>query len=623
VKCDETRPQCIKCVRSGRQCDGYPAYKRTVEVAIPIAPRPREDGTASFPSPPFISSDSSPPTTRVIVRKPTRAVQRARPTPPATPVNQNGPFLTPPSSSPTIFSPGGLAFDSKEGQYFQVFRTHTASELSGFFDSEFWTRSVLQESHSEASIRHAVVALGALYKTLETASESPPGSPDTNSFSETAPNHYHFALVQYGKALTRLRESLENNETRSQRTILISIVLFTCFLSFTGEHKGAIFQIQSGLGLLEERRQETKQPLIRRKDDVVEEELVQIFTRLAIQAKSYDMAFHFPPPYVIQLTPKPPPSTPQSPSSPSDAASTASLESHIPDLFHTTHEARQSLDSLSERMMRFNETLSSFYAGPNNILPASIKSHGAGFKAQLEQWGSAFEPLLQNRRTPRVTNTERAGIDVLKMTHHMVTILFLMGFSTSEMDFDAFIGPMREIVELAKELVVDEELTLAQNRCGEKKCRHKAGGKGRMLFPGIATSGSVAEGDFAHIKASFALDLGIVPPLFVVATKCRNRKLRREAISLLFSSPRREGMWDSILCGKVGSWIMQVEEEGMREFQPGEALSVGEVVQEGRRVMVKEILFDLQRREAVIRCGTRGAREGDEDGRARETCIFW
>jgi len=26
-------------------------------------------------------------------------------------------------------------------------------------------------------------------------------------------------------------------------------------------------------------------------------------------------------------------------------------------------------------------------------------------------------------------------------------------------------------------------------------------------------------------------------------------------------------MWDSILCGKVSQWMMEVEEEGMRQFE--------------------------------------------------------
>ncbi|KAF4617105.1 hypothetical protein G7Y89_g15044 [Cudoniella acicularis] len=620
VKCDETRPQCIKCVRSGRTCDGYPAFRRTVEVAVPIAPRPRS--MSSSTSPPSTAAVSTSPRS-IVVRKPMRVIHKPQTTPPPTPTITR--------FSPTIHAPGGLSFDEQEGQYFQVFRTHTASELSGFFDSEFWTRSVLQVSHSEASIRHAVVALGALYKTLEKASESPPGSPDSNTF-DTAPSHYNFALQQYGKALTRLRESLQNNETRSQRTILISIVLFTCFQSFTGDHKAAIAQIQHGLGLLEERRQESKQPLIRRKEDFVEDELVQMFTRLAIQAKSYDMAFHFPHPYVIRLTPATNPTSPQAPSSPSDTASAASVEILMPERFKTSQEARSALDALCERIMRFQEALSSYYQGPNNILPASVQSSGSGFGTQLAQWAAAFEPLLETRRRPKVTNTERAGIDVLKMIHLMTSVLFLMGFSTSEMDFEKFKPRFKEIVDLAKEVVVDEELSLAQAKCGNvPRCRHKQQKDGwrsnpARAFPGLAVQQPSAykeEDGYSHIKASFALDLGIIPPLFVVATKCRDRKLRRDAIKLLMSSPRREGMWDSILSGRVGQWIMEIEEEGMGEYIGyGMGSMDGAVVEADKRVMVKEILFDLQRREATLRCGTRGAREGDADPRAKETHIL-
>jgi hypothetical protein len=551
----------------------------------------------------------------------------SRPTPPPTPLVANSKQVT--RVSPTVRQPAGYTFNPQEGQYFQVFRTHTANELSGFFDSEFWTRSVLQESHSEASIRHAVVALGALYKTLEKVAESPPGSPESNYSGDTAPNHYNFALQQYGKALTRLRESLQNNEPRSQRTMLMSIVLFTCFQSFIGDHKAAIFQIQSGLRVLEDRRHDSSQPLIRPKDDIVEDELVQMFTRLAVQAKSYDMAFHFPEPYVIQLSPKRNPASPQSPSSPSDAASNASEDAHIPEAFETSPEARSALDALCERIMRFQEAVSSYYSGPNKILPKSMRFAGKGFQDQLQQWGVAFDPLLQSRRHAGVSMTERAGIDVLKMLQLMTTILFMMGFSTSEMDFDNFTAYFREIVELAKEVVVDEELSLAAARCGNlNNCHHKQRQKARANsdFLGIGNPSQMGHKEehlFSHIKASFALDLGIVPPLFVVATKCRDRKLRREAVRLLLSSPRREGMWDSILCGKVGEWIMEVEEEGMRHFEIWDPVGANEMVKEDRRVMVKEISFDLQSREATLRCGTRGARDGDPDPRGKETFVSW
>ncbi|KAI9052162.1 hypothetical protein LZ554_003524 [Drepanopeziza brunnea f. sp. 'monogermtubi'] len=635
VKCDETRPQCQNCVKSARQCEGYPAHKRTGDV-LPIAPRPDiAAGTSIYRALLSSTSNSGLPSARIVPKKTHRAVhvprvvrkrQRATVTPNSV-AHYVRPRQTPELPSPTTFSPGGLTFDAKEGQYFRVFRTHTASELSGFFDSEFWQRSVLQESHSEASIRHAVVALGALYKTLESASESPPGSPVAGTFDTVPTSHYNFALEQYGKAIARLRESLANQETRSERTTLISIVLFTCFQSFTGDHKAAILQIQHGLGFLEERRQDSRNPMMQKKEEKVEDELVQIFTRLAVQAKSYDMAFHFPYPYVIRLSPKtqPDPTSPQSPSSPSDSSSEP-MDPPMPSAFRNAQEARTALDSLCERIMRFNELLSSYHRGPNNILPRFVMSQGMVFGDQLRQWDVAFAPLFLTRRNRGVSNTERAGINVLKMLELMTGILYRMGFSTSEMEFDNFTPQFQVIVDLASEVVLDEELVLALAKCGTqaRDCKHRQ--RAGYHLPGLASHqpGAYREDEgYAHIKASFALDLGIVPPLFVVATKCRDRKLRREAIRLLMSSPRREGMWDSILSGRVGQWIMTIEEATMSPWEGPSGRAARETVPDERRVMVKEILFDMQSREATLRCGTRGARPGDLDTRAKETHISW
>ncbi|TGO86520.1 hypothetical protein BPOR_0296g00030 [Botrytis porri] len=648
VKCDETRPECTKCVRSGRRCDGYPAYNprnRHASNTLPIAPRPSNAGLESHPIPPHntIVTTALPGSTALVPRNTSRIINKSRSISPFSPPTPS--ILTPSTinsieidseifPSPTL----GLPFNAKEGQYFQVFRTHTASELSGFFDSEFWTRSVLQESHSEASIRHAVVALGALYKTLEKVAESPPSSPTPSnqgtSSGDSAPTHWSFAWEQYGKAVTRMRQSISNNEVRSQRTILISSVLFTCFQSFVGDHKAAIKQVQVGLGVMEKQRRERKKPYIQREDDIVEEELGQMFTRMAIQAKSYDMAFHFPAPWVIRLSTNPNPSL-ANPPSPSDSSTgtTASIEAPIPESFPNIHEARLVLDALCERIMRYNEELVGFYTVSNNILPASIKSNGYGFGRSLEQWQTTFAPLLAKRRAPGTSNIERAGIIVLQMTCIMTRILVFTAFSANEMDFDQFLPRFAEINELAKELIVDEELALAQARCGAG-CKHVTSGPGikrgmRTPFGVKVTSSPIPGPDgkhshetYSHIKPSFALDLGIIPPLFVVATKSRDRRLRREAISLLTSSHRREGMWDSRLCAGVGNWIMNVEEEGLDPYVKGEA-SEKQVVPDEKRVMVMEMWFNLERRWAMLRCGTRGVKKGDFDARARETPVSW
>ncbi len=53
--------------------------------------------------------------------------------------------------------------------------------------------------------------------------------------------------------------------------------------------------------------------------------------------------------------------------------------------------------------------------------------------------------------------------------------------------------------------------------------------------------------------------------LHLIATKCREPSIRQQAIALLLAVHRRESMYDSILAGRIGQWMMDMEEEGADE----------------------------------------------------------
>lgn len=615
---------------------------------------------------------SAPPPGREPIQLPPRRVQKIlqrRITPPLTP--------SPPVAVLTLHRPTTLPFDSQEGLYFQLFREQTASELSGFFDSAFWARSVLQECHSEASIRHAVVALGALYKTLEKSTESPPGSPTGDRDpADTAWGHWEMAVKQYSRACQELMLASPNSS--SHRTRLMASVLLACFDSFIGDHKQAIVQIQTGLGLLDQLRTERRRAFLPKPEEPVEAELIQMFTRLAIQAKSYDMAFHFPQPFVVRLTGQSVAQDPSSPTSEGGSSPVSLYQDPIPDHFSSLLEARFKWDALAERIFRFTETMfNQTQSGVMGILPTSVRQHGARFKMEMEAWSDAFEHILASRTAPGVSSQEKACIAVLKMYQIMSYILFLMTFSDSEMGFDKYTADFNIIVDLALEVVGDEERRAAVKRCPDSRfCHHRGRHDSDSGF-----------GDFnyaaRHIKPSFSADLGIVPPLFVVATKCRDRATRYKAIQLLKSSPRREGMWDSELTARIAMWIADIEEAGDPEISlddmfasnvrspsesagspasttssnlrlngsidfgdaalgPGgnarwdtrrESHSSGPfgmraqqkkpVIPEERRVMVRAVEFDLRERFAVVQLGSRGLPTGTPDLKTRVTRITW
>ena len=541
VKCDETRPQCQKCVRAGRICDGYPgdypAHQRVIKVP------------AAFPSPPasIASSSSSSitlPSIQHIIKGPMQTLTSL--TFRSTPANE---------------VPTDPFFDAQEEQYFQFFRTHAASALSGYFNSEFWSRTVLQESHSEASIRHNVVALGALYKYSEGMNDSG---------LQLEPEHYIFALQQRSKALARLRESLTDDGSRSIRTILISIILFTCFQSLRGDYMEVASQLQHGLYLLRERAADPK------RNDKAEDELVHIIQRLAVQARFCDMLLHLPSLYRFRLTPALEESN-SSQSSMSRAEAFNNIPSmslvadmlpadmlkvDVPAVPATSLEARSILYAICEHSIRLVEKASSHPY-------IRFDAH------ELVQWSIAFDPLFNGRYRTGVTIEERAAINSLKMLQLMVYVIFPTSLTAEVLiHFHSPQACFLAILRLGEMVMADEEL---------------AGRKDDSAW---------------QSRPSFTSEMFLVAPLFFVATNYRDRTQRRRAIEMLLLKHRREGLLDSRFCAKVAELVMEIEERGMIPYDTLDHSTWEHLPEAGVLVTIKETTFDLQERSGKLKYET-------------------
>ena len=133
-----------------------------------------------------------------------------------------------------------------EHRYFLTFRDRTAMLLSEYFNSAVWNKLMLQLCHREAFIAHAIVAIGALDKTMESGlGTGLDGSPSSQRGSQW---HHEFALQQYSKALSLMR----NTAAMGYLNCILSCVLTTCFESFHGNQESALAQAQAGLSLMVE-----------------------------------------------------------------------------------------------------------------------------------------------------------------------------------------------------------------------------------------------------------------------------------------------------------------------------------------------------------------------------------
>lgn len=111
MKCDETRPSCLKCARTGRTCDGYAV---TTNVAA-IPPALLQITSYSIP------------------------------------------FRVPGSQ--------------RDRQLLHYFCVRGVKDISGSSSNDFWSRIVLQASQDDIAVRHALVALSSLHLNLIAAEQ--------------------------------------------------------------------------------------------------------------------------------------------------------------------------------------------------------------------------------------------------------------------------------------------------------------------------------------------------------------------------------------------------------------------------------------------------------------------
>ena len=163
-------------------------------------------------------------------------------------------------------------------------------------------------------------------------------------------------------------------------------------------------------------------------------------------------------------------------------------------------------------------------------LPTKIARDYAYYTEQISAFGHAFQYILEDivsvvyspDGNENITVLNPAAL-VLSLYIKATSILLSAIVPESEMAYDKHLSCFKHIIRTCSLLI---PLDLSRNK-------------------------------------RFSFEVGIIPPLHLTATKCRDPIVRREARDLLFSSPRQEGMWDSVLSARIGCWVIQCEEKGL------------------------------------------------------------
>ena len=302
---------------------------------------------------------------------------------------------------------------------------------------------IMQLSHIEPSIRHGVLALGAMHH-------------DFNSDAS-------ISLQAYDKAIQHTRS------LRDTTKILAACVIFVCFEYLNGNYAMANMHLQNGLNIAG--------------TSPTEDELIQMLNRLDFQSMTFKDAkapYSFPNPKVI--------------------------ETKVPPSFSTARDARTCMVEIQRSSMAIMQAYAT-----GNVSQEVIDAREA-CRVKLREWKISFDRSKNDNWIP-----------MPRLYWMLANLAIEAGCEENETSWDSHLQMLGNLANAAAPL--------------------------------------------ARIK-SFSLEMGTTVPLFTVATKCRDPRIRRKAIELM-KTPRREGIWYSVSAASVAERVVAIE-EGTRSVTEAE-----------------------------------------------------
>ncbi|KAL1610256.1 hypothetical protein SLS60_001921 [Paraconiothyrium brasiliense] len=515
VKCDETKPECLRCTKTGRKCEGY----KHVQTARHDSP----SAAASFRNSSFLVVPQKP-TSPSIPKLPTRS----------------------------------LSPDAMENRSFLYFQTNTLPKWTEFFDSDLWSQKIMQLSHVEPAIKHGILALSTMHERFE--STSPIFTSKSNDF----------AFVQYMQAVKHSNELLRaHSQGRVDvEKVLIACIIFTCYENLAGNYRAANMHLRNGLLILNQHKRGVA-PEIR---TASQESIGNVLYRFDLQAMTfsdntspYDYGFDNPPDC---------PQIPEMYTRNSDARSDLvglmrcmmwvsgianinlnatdnpiwlRLYTQVVTLFDPWERA---FDLYQNNLPSHEQGDPKVYAG-NTLLKMSfimtriIMAAGTGLRTEMawDMFKGSFKTIVDLAET-----------------------LPILTASVPPLSPEASTPPSRTQTPQPPS---SKHRNIAPNPA-VPSVPSPTGPTNTTFFssPSPTSIPTGSPSDFALPSTSKqkppsfspSFELSPIVPLFVTACRCRDPVLRRRAVAILLNCRRREGVWDSFGAAMVALNCIKLEE---------------------------------------------------------------
>ncbi|KAI3332252.1 hypothetical protein HD806DRAFT_187071 [Xylariaceae sp. AK1471] len=414
VKCDLSRPSCLKCQSTGRACDGYSETPLAFKTGIESSHYHNEKANRAE------SCDSYHTGTTISAYQPKQWHAK-----------YHGPILQ--NLRPFMILPVNGSAQTEAMCFFEYI---SIKHLNEYHPCESWRKTLMFFSQTVPSVRHAAVALALIHRNYLDR-DSSGRVHQLQSLKDRLPDKA--PLLHYNWAIQLLLNQEISDSTEKTAITLLVCYLFTCFDHLAGNDIQAMMHLRGGVELL---RNIDKAILSNNStyDDARPSGVRTLICQVTRQIRRLDMQAVT---FLIDWTPADIQETFMSQLPPSDSA------------FRSLDQAADHLQILVAQVMRLRHTeQQTSPTGKLPPIPSSLKNIVLG---QLETWSSLFENMLQQGSSCE-TNSEAYPLISLLRLQHTMAWTFLCGYGPGrEMDYDNFLPQFQQCVALAGDVAAAHE----------------------------------------------------------------------------------------------------------------------------------------------------------------------
>lgn len=302
--------------------------------------------------------------------------------------------------------------------HFLEFYHHCAapSMSTDGFDKDFWSKSCLQMAQSEASIRHALIAIGYLNRSQTGTLKSARSGLAATSGQETFLTHYNKAIKDVAERIL--------TPSYTPEVGLVSCFIFVAIEVLRGNYDNAMLHYNNGLRILKTLRENQRKTSAKTLgSDLIEKSLVPLFHRLLMTGMLYGV----PTELAMSLVQKPSP-TPKV-------------------VFRSILEAQFAMHELRNQGLLFLRHMGENFRPPT---PGTGLLDQQALLHSLDDWRTALETLESNTTlSPDDTTT----VHSLKASYYTAYIIAASCTDPNQSASDRHLPLFKQIIYHCREVI--------------------------------------------------------------------------------------------------------------------------------------------------------------------------